>query len=151
MDRNTTQQDDSVIWFQEGVIGVPRAQRFLLMEQPGSPFRVLHCLDIEGFNLPVVDPRLVTPEYGPRLGQRVTRALDLETEDQVLLLAVTTLEPGGPVANLRAPVVVNVQRRLAAQVILDDRSYPVRAPLARTEEPARAIGSARCRLRSQDP
>jgi flagellar assembly factor FliW len=55
--------------------------------------------------------------------------LGLNGDDPVLLLAVTTLDSKGPMANLRAPLVVNVRRRLAAQVILEDRSYPMRAPV----------------------
>jgi flagellar assembly factor FliW len=53
----------------------------------------------------------------------------LEPDESVVLLAVTALEPDGLVANLKAPVVVNARRRLAAQVILEDRAYPLRAPV----------------------
>jgi flagellar assembly factor FliW len=123
--------DDSVILFEEGVIGVPRARRFQLLQRQGSAVRVLRCLDVEGFNLPVIDPRLAWPEYRPRLGPRVAAALGWNGDESALLvLAVTALEPTGAVANLRAPLVINVQRRLAAQVILEDRSHPLRAPVA---------------------
>ena len=109
--------DDSVICFEEGVIGVPRARRFELLERPDSPVRVLRCLDVEGFSLPVVDPRLADPDYSPQLAPRLVRALKLEPEDNLLLLAVTALETEGAVANLRAPMVINVRLRLAAQVL----------------------------------
>lgn len=118
------------IRFEEGIIGVPRARRFELLEREGSPIRVLRCLDIEGFALPVIDPRLADTTYQPVLGPRVQEALLLEAGEPILFLAVTTLEPTGPVVNLRAPLVINVRRRLAKQVILDDRAYPLRAPLA---------------------
>lgn len=118
------------IVFAEGIIGVPRARRFLMLEQPGSALRVLQCRDIDGFDLPVADPLLADPGYAPRLGPRVARALELEPDDPVLLLAIATREPEGPVLNLRAPLVINVRRRQAAQVILDDRALPLRAPLA---------------------
>jgi flagellar assembly factor FliW len=123
---------DATICFEEGIIGVPRARRFELLERNGSTVRVLRCLDIEGFALPVTDPRLADENYRPELGGRVQEALDLSTGDPVLLLAVTTLEAGGPVANLRAPLVINVRRQRAMQVILDDKSYPLRAPVGRS-------------------
>lgn len=132
--RATTETDDSVIVFEEGILGVPRARRFQLLERPDSDLRVLRCLDVDNFSLPVVDPRLAAGDYEPRLNPRVARALGLEADDPVLLLAVTTIEPDRAVANLRAPIVINVKRRRATQVILDDRSYPVRAPLARARE-----------------
>ena len=122
-------EDTSVILFEEGIIGVPRARRFQLLEREGSPVRVLRCLDIEGFALPVVDPLAVQPDYHPEIGARLSASLDLSAADPVLLLAVASFEPDGTVVNLRAPVFINPRRRLGAQVILDDRRYPIRAPL----------------------
>jgi flagellar assembly factor FliW len=138
-------EDTSVILFEEGIIGVPRARRFQLLERPGSPVKILRCLDIEGFALPVVDPLLADPGYRPRLGDRVSVALDPEREDRLLLLAVTTLEPGRPVANLRAPLVVNVRRRVGVQVILDGVGYPLRAPVAEMKSGDDSTASAEAR------
>jgi len=117
------------ILFEEGIIGVPRARRFLLLEREGSPIRLLRCLDIEGFALPVVDPRLADGAYAPEFAPGVLERLSVRAGDPLLLLAVTVLEPSGPVANLRAPIVINVNRRLGAQVILENRDYPLRAPV----------------------
>jgi flagellar assembly factor FliW len=118
---------ETEILFEEGLIGVPRARRFELLARPGSPLRVLRCLDVPGFALPVVEPRLADPGYGVELTDRLVSLLEADGEEPMLLLAVATLEPDGPVANLRAPLVINVERRLGAQVILDDRSLPLRA------------------------
>jgi flagellar assembly factor FliW len=128
------------IVFEEGIIGVPRARRFQLLARDGQTTHVLRSLDIEGFALPVTDPRLADESYRPEFGPRVPEALALGQGDPVLILAVTTLEPGGATLNLRAPLVINVKRGLAAQVILDDRSYPLRAPLC--AEPARELAPA---------
>ncbi|ANM30559.1 hypothetical protein ABI59_14700 [Acidobacteria bacterium Mor1] len=117
------------ILFREGIIGVPKAQRFLLLEREGHVARVLKCLDIKGFALPVVDPLLFDPDYKPTLGKRFARVIELEADDPVVLLAVATLEPGGPMANLRAPLVINARNRRAMQVILESRSFPLRAPM----------------------
>ena len=125
----TIPDDTSEILFEEGIIGVPRARRFQILERPGSEVRLLRCLDIEGFALPVVDPLRADASYRPELGPRIADAVALREGDPVLLLAVATIEADGPKANLRAPVVINVRRRLATQVILDDRSLPLRAPL----------------------
>ena len=119
--------DTSEILFQEGIIGVPRARRFRLLQKSGSPIRLLQSLDIPGFALPVVDPTLANGDYQPALGARIPEALGIRDDDPVLILAVTALEKSGPVANLRAPLVINVARRLGIQVILDIHTYPLRA------------------------
>jgi len=121
--------DTSEILFEEGIIGVPKARRFQLLEKPGSSIRFLKCLDIEGFALPVVDPRVVDPAYKPSVSPRVTDALGLDSSGAVLLLAVATLDESGAAANLRAPLLINVDRRLGIQLILDDPSLSLRAPV----------------------
>ncbi len=123
--------DAREILFEEGIIGVPRARRFHLLDHAGSPIRVLRCLDIEGFALPVADPRLADPDYRPALGPRVAEAVGLKKDEPLVVLAIATLEAEGPKVNLRAPVVINAQNRLATQVILDDRTLPLRAPIRR--------------------
>lgn len=130
------------ILFEEGIIGVPRARRFLLLERDGSPIRVLRCLDIEGFALPVADPRLADAGYAPDFGSQLLDRLSLKAGDPVVVLAVTTLEPGGAVANLRAPIVIHVARRRAAQIILEGGSYPLRAPLASSRDICRSGGGS---------
>ncbi len=120
--------DSSEILFAEGIIGVPRARRFQLLERPGAALRILRCLDIEGFALPVVDPYVVDPAYRPGLGRRIHEALGLRENDAVLLLAIATLQSdGSALANLRAPLVINATRRRGTQVILDDQSLSLRA------------------------
>jgi len=97
------------ILFEEGILGVPRARRFQLMEQPGSPVMVLKCLDISDFLLPVVDPALAEPDYVKTVAPRIHSPVEFQEDDPVLLLAVAALEKAGPVANLRAPVILNVR------------------------------------------
>ena len=75
--------EGTVIQFPEGVIGVPRARRFQVLERPGSPIRVLKCLDIEGFNLPVVDPRL-TLDAVRGFGDAVMHVLQSDTPSRLL-------------------------------------------------------------------
>lgn len=121
--------DTSELHFEEGIIGVPEARHFQLLARPDSPIRVLCSTDLPGFNLPVVDPTLVDPDYRPELSRRLAEALGFDEQSELLILAVTTIEPEGPMANLRAPIVINVARRCGAQVILDDRRLPLRAKL----------------------
>ena len=121
--------DDSVIEFPEGIIGVPRARRFQLLERNGSTVRVLRCLDIEGFALPVVEAQQADPSYRPTVPAHVVSTLGLDPDGAMLLLAITVLDPDGPHANLRAPVLVNPETLRAMQVILDDRTLPLRAPV----------------------
>lgn len=120
--------DTSELIFDEGIIGVPRARRFRLLEEEGSPIRLLSSLDIKGFVLPVVDPWLADADYRPRL-ERHVRSLGCASGGDVLVLAVALVEGGRAFANLRAPLLLDIDRRAGAQVILDDMTLPLRAPV----------------------
>lgn len=135
------------ILFPEGIVGVPRARRFRLLEQPGSPLRILDCLDIEGFRLPVVDPFRVEPDYEPVLGKRVREILEVEEGDPMLLLAITVVRSGeAPTANLRAPLVINAAKARGMQWILDDTRWSLQTPATALQtDPAPATAAARDR------
>jgi flagellar assembly factor FliW len=119
----------ATICFEEGIIGVPRAKRFEILAADDSPIRVLRCLDIDGFALPVVDPALADPAYRPSIPKRLAESIGLDPDSPAVVLAVTVRDKTGSHCNLRAPIVLNPERRLALQIILDDRSLPLRAPL----------------------
>ena len=117
------------IRFEEGMIGVPGARRFEVLSRPDYPVLILRCLDIAGLSFHVTNPVLADPGYSPPLDRRVEEAIGLREGDPCLLLAVTILEGESAVANLRAPLVLNVRTCRATQMILEDRSYPLRAPV----------------------
>ena len=117
------------IVFAEGLIGIPRARRFRLLSRENSEVRILECLDIANFRLPVVDPYLADPKYRPDVSQRVMEALGFHEEDPILYLAITVVNDDGSFANLRAPLVINTSNCAGMQVILDHPDYNVQAPL----------------------
>lgn len=64
---------------------------------------------------------------------------DSDEPDDVCILSIVTVrrEDGGVqmTTNLRAPVVINTAKSLGRQVILDDVTWPVQAPLAASGPP----------------
>lgn len=134
LENETLAGDTSVIVFEEGVIGVPRARRFQLLERGDSCVRMLRSLDVPHFVLPVVDPRVSRSDYAPDFSERVRRSVDASASDELVIFAVATVSGAEGSANLRAPIVINVAKRTAAQIILDDRTLPLRAPFR--DEPA---------------
>ena len=134
------QDETNEIHFPEGIVGVPQARRFQLLVQPDSPVRLLQCLDIEDFRLPVVDPFLVDADYQPVLGKRVRDFLQVEEGDAILLLAITVLKhDAAPLANLRAPLIVNATRARGMQWILEDPRWSLETPVPELNRPAAVV------------
>jgi flagellar assembly factor FliW len=111
----------------EGIIGLSRARRFRIVEQPGSEIYWLRCLDLDGVEVPVVDPAIADADYHPELNTRVKSALGITDLRSVRLLVVANLEPGAMTVNLRAPLVINLATGVGAQVILENKELPLRA------------------------
>ncbi|MBS0023319.1 flagellar assembly protein FliW [Microbacterium paraoxydans] len=89
----------------------------------------LRAVADEALRLYLVDPSTVLSEYAPTLSDAQVDDLALGSPDDALVLVVAHPSAEGVSVNLLAPVVVNRTTGAAAQVILEDQDYPVRAPL----------------------
>ncbi len=122
------------------MLGFPEHERFGLarLDENGAVCD-LRSLDDPELRFVVVPPALFFPDYAPEITDATAEQLRARTADDLVALVVVTLgeEPDKATANLLAPVVLNPAQRLAAQVVLDDSTLSLRAPLV----PAGASGS----------
>lgn len=77
----------------------------------------------------VLDAAIYLPEYTPSLSVEQSEALALTSGDDARVFVVANPAESGTTVNLLAPIVVNSLNNAAAQFILDDRDWPVQAPL----------------------
>jgi flagellar assembly factor FliW len=114
------------------IAGFPEHHQFVLAElDPSSLLRSLRSLDDPELRFLVLPPGPFFPDYEPEIDDDWAERLELtSSEDALVLLLVTPgATAGEATANLMAPVVINVRTRRAAQIVLDDASLPLRAPL----------------------
>lgn len=82
----------------------------------------------------LVQPGPYFREYTPSLQASTLAAVHLDGDDDprcaVLVIVTPRSDEFAPTANLLAPVVLNTETGHALQVILEDATWPVRAPLA---------------------
>lgn len=126
---------DRVLHFPQGLIGFPRARRFVILDhRPGSPFKWMLCLDQPDLAFAVVDPAGMVPDYRAPI-ELAARTLGAAPADVALFVIVTIpADPTAMTVNLMAPVVVDVRTRVSRQLVLEDGrsdpSYRVCAPRA---------------------
>ncbi len=118
--------------FPEGLLGFPDASHFDLMEGPGSGLFLLAGVEPTSPTLVLADPFAYFDGYEVELAPRYRELVQASHESQIGILAITVpdLETGRWTANLQGPVVVNVTRALAAQVVLTGSSWSVRQPFS---------------------
>jgi flagellar assembly factor FliW len=89
----------------------------------------LRSTDDAGLRLYLLDAGLHVPDYGPRLSDQQCLDLEVTSPDQALVLVVATAGSGRTTMNLMAPIIVNAETGVAAQVILEDQDWPLVAEL----------------------
>jgi flagellar assembly factor FliW len=122
--------DASVVVFPAGLPGFEERRRFLALHFPESaPLVYLQSLEDGELCFVALPVRAVDAEYRLCIGEEDLEILGLEGGRQpvigsdVLALAVVSIRESGLSANLLAPVVVNLNNRLAVQAIAPDSSY----------------------------
>ncbi len=129
-----TATDVVQIEFPAGLPGFPNAHRFQLAPwgPAGSPFLMLTSSDDPEVGFVVVAPWVFYPDYEFELDAGTAERLTLTKADDAVVFSVVTLRdrPEDSTVNLLGPIVVNRFTHEAAQVVLPNSGYSVRAPLA---------------------
>jgi flagellar assembly factor FliW len=112
--------------------GFPEHRRFALVQlDDDGVLCQLQSLEDPALRFLVMSPVPFFPDYAPEVGDDVVEDLAIGSADDVIVLLV--LNAGESLstttANLMAPVVVNTATLQARQVVLDDPSLPLAAPL----------------------
>jgi flagellar assembly factor FliW len=124
--------DDKIIHFEDGLPGFENLTKYILLSPPElNPFHILQSIEDKDIALTIADPFLFKKDYAPLIKEKVFA--DLKIEDSTHAALFTTMvipeDYRKMTANLMAPIVINPNKRLGKQVILDQGDYPVRYPI----------------------
>lgn len=122
--------DEDVLHFPKGIPGFYDHHEWILAGEDVNPVKWLQSLSDGAIALPVMPPQAVLPDYNARIVSGDLEELAVEDPGGLSILVVVSIPPDAPwnmTANLRAPIVVNVAKRLAKQVICANDEYSMRA------------------------
>jgi flagellar assembly factor FliW len=134
----TTAPEDTipVIEMPEGIPGFPDLHHFALERLDDVGLLLdMRSLEDDRVRFVVVPSVAFFPDYAPEIDDLSALKLGLvgdtaaDQEPLVLLVVTVGATLDTSTVNLMAPVVINGATRVAAQVVLDDPSLPLRAPL----------------------
>lgn len=122
-------EDDDVIRFPTGLVGLEDCRRWVLLaDDANEAIAWLQSVDCPEIALAVVSPRRFVPDYQMRVARRELEPLALEAVETAEVLTILGKAEGRMTLNLKAPVVVNPERRLGRQVVVNGET-PVRHAL----------------------
>ena len=123
--------ESRAILMKGGILGFEHLKRYVFLVQDKEIlFCWLQCVDDGSLAFVVINPFVIKPDYKPII-QDDEGLLEVESTDNVILMSIVTIQsdPFKVTANLKAPIVINVKKRLGKQVILDKADYPIQYPI----------------------
>lgn len=126
--------EEKVITFDGGLIGLEEYQKFAVIndvEDEKSVISWLQSLEEPNFALPIIDPLLIKRDYNPIVEDEWLDGLgENKGEDYFVLVTLTVPEDLEKMtANLKAPIVINLNTKKGAQIIVENQDYSVRYPI----------------------
>lgn len=123
---------ENIIQFKDGIPAFEDLRRYILISIEDSPSLYwLQSVDDGDIAFILADPFSFTKGYEPKLSEKVLKDLQIERQEDVLLFTMLVIPENmeDMTANLAAPVVINIEKKLGRQVILTDKDYPIRYPV----------------------
>ena len=123
---------DSIIHFDEGLIGFSEFKDFVLMENESlAPFRLLQSLESPEVGFLVLEPTALVNNYYDLVPAREWESLGVngKTKPLAFVIVVIGATPQSSTGNFQAPLLVNYEKMVGKQIILTDSGFSVRQPL----------------------
>lgn len=118
---------DKIIKFKEGLLGFEEEKEFAIinMEEGDSPFLWLQSVNTPELAFIIINPFYAFPDYEFIISEKVQKKLEIEDERDIAIYSIVVIpeDMEKMTANLLGPIIINIDKKLGKQVILDDNKY----------------------------
>jgi flagellar assembly factor FliW len=131
--------EDKILYFPSGIIGFEDCRKFILVtDEDLEPFQWLLCIDEgkEEVGFPLLMPFILVPDYFDELPGDIVEELKKGDDCPINILNVVTIrgKDGKMTLNLRAPIIIDADKKEGRQIILPKESIPVDFALEPAEQ-----------------
>jgi flagellar assembly factor FliW len=119
-------EDKSIIRFEEGIPSFEDQKQFVILPlDEESPFLILQSVTTPSLGFVIINPFEYFTEYTVDLSDITVQKLKIESEDQVALYSILTVQEPfeNTTANLSGPIVINTKEQLGKQIIINNEKY----------------------------
>lgn len=124
--------EEQVISLVEGMLGFSGCTRYVLMaDEIGEPFKWMQSTDIPSLAFVVIDPAVILPNYHFSVKREQIKPLEVGTVDDLQVYVIVTMSGNilDVTVNLQGPLLVNKNKRVGMQLVLNDPNFSTRHPL----------------------
>jgi flagellar assembly factor FliW len=124
--------ENDIISFKKGLPGFENLKSFILFSvEENELFSILQSVENADTGIVVMSPFLAVKDYEFKLADEKVCELLIEDPEDVLVLSTVTLSSRAEdiTTNLKAPIIINIKKKLGEQIILDNDRYKIKNPL----------------------
>ena len=123
-------EPDDILFFRNGLLGFEDCRHWVLLaDSDNSAVAWLQSMQHSDIALPVVSPRRFVNDYQVRLEPTDVELLQLTAVEQAYVLGIVSRDEETLTLNLKAPLVINLDRRIGSQIVTVD-NQPIQYELA---------------------
>lgn len=131
-------EEERVITMPTGMLGFSGKVRYAIMgHSKESPFNWLQSVDDPALAFVVVDPLLVKSDYRISVHPSEISEIEIEDPSKALFLVIVNIAKNYSqiTVNLLGPIVINGEKRLAKQLVLNNSHYSTKHIIYSKEDP----------------
>lgn len=114
-------ESDDILLFSAGLVGFEECRHWVLLaDQANEAVAWLQCITHADVGVPVTSPRRFLDSYVVRVSPSQLETLRLDESDATFVLTIISRNGEHLTANLKAPLLVNLTRRVGRQVVVND-------------------------------
>jgi len=128
--------EDKIIEFPDGLPGFKEENEFVLLPlDEDSLFVIMQSVNTPELAFITIEPRNIIKDYEFVISEKTEELLQIEGIEDIILLNIVNIKDKveDMTINLAAPLVININKNLGKQIILDDSKYPVKFKLENNE------------------
>ncbi len=120
--------DEYIFKFKDGMLGFEDLHDYVLIsEESTAPFKWLISVDEPEIGFPLLSPWHIDVYYDP--------GIKYDLEKQVLFVVITLEDENGDMsANMKAPVIFNIEKQTGEQIILPSDKYSTNYVIAKKQQ-----------------
>jgi flagellar assembly factor FliW len=122
--------EDDIIHFPEGICGLEDIKNYVFLEKNeiDVPIVWMQAINNKHIRFVVFDPMFIVDKYQPVISDEILKKLNASSLDEIryYVIAVVPKNIKDMTVNLKSPIVINPESKIAYQVILENPEYNVR-------------------------
>lgn len=124
--------DNQIITMPNGLLGFSGNRLYAILDdEVGSPFKWFQSIENEALAFVTIDPRISISDYAISISDEQLKKLHCDAAEDLDALVIVTMtrDLKDVTINLQGPLVLNMKKRIGAQMVIPDGKYSTRHPL----------------------